>query len=376
MLEVTDMGFLKKNLLSVIEWKDNSQNTLVYRYAVPDRYEIMKGSKLIVSESQAAIFVSEGQIADIFTAGTYTLDTKNLPVLSKIAAWKYGFDMPYKGDIYYVNLKQYTNIKWGTTNPIMMRDSDFGLIRLRGFGNFSFRVALPAVFMRELFGTVKLFTTEDIENYLKNIVLSTLTDLLGECKIPALDLASQYLELGDTARDLAKAKFTELGLECTNVFIQNLSLPPEVEKALDERTTLGVLGDKMGQYAQYHAANAMRDAAKQPGGMAGGGIGMGAGMAMGGMMAKSFADATDDAQTEKCSKCGAQVEKGLKFCPECGTATGSGSKISCPECGVQVKASAKFCPECGSAMSYNCTKCGAILKGKQKFCPECGEKIK
>jgi len=369
------MGFLRKNLLSVIEWKDDSKNTLVYRYVVADRYEIMKGSKLVVNESQAAIFVCEGQIADIFTAGTYTLEAKNLPIITKILSWKYGFDSPYKGDIYFVNLRQYTNIKWGTTNPIMMRDSDFGLIRLRGFGNFAFRVILPAVFMRELFGTVKLFKTEDIENYIKNIVLSTLTDLLGECKIPALDLASQYLELGDTTRDLIKPKFAELGLECTNVFIQNLSLPPEVEKALDERTTLGVLGDKMGQYAQYQAANAMRDAAKQPGGMAGGGIGMGAGMAMGGMMAKSFADAGTQAETEKCPKCGVAVEKGLKFCPECGTAMGGSSKIACPECGAQVKASAKFCPDCGSPMSYNCTKCGAVLKGKQKFCPECGAKI-
>lgn len=370
------MGFFKKNLLSVIEWNDNTTNTLVYRYIVPNRYAIMKGSKLIVRESQAAIFVSQGQIADIFTAGAYTLDAKNLPVLSKIRAWKYAFDTPFKDDIYFVNLKQFTNIKWGTTNPIMLRDSDFGLIRLRGFGNFSFRVIYPAIFMRELFGTVKLFKTEEIENYLKNIVLTTLTDLIGECKIPALDLASQYLELGDTTRDLLKKKFEEIGLECTNVFIQNLSLPPEVEKALDERTTMGVLGDKMGQYTQYQAAKAMRDAAKQPGGLAGGGMGVGAGMAMGGMMAKSFADAANQPEMTKCSKCGANVEKGLKFCPECGGAVAGGSKIECPECGVAVKSSAKFCTDCGAAMSYNCLKCGAILKGKKKFCPECGTKQK
>jgi membrane protease subunit (stomatin/prohibitin family) len=369
------MGFLKKNLLSVIEWTDDTTNTLVYRYAVPDRYAIMKGSKLVVRESQAAIFVAGGQIADIFTAGTYTLDAKNLPIITKILSWKYAFETPYKDDIYFVNLRQFTNIKWGTTNPIMLRDSDFGLIRLRGFGNFSFRVTLPKVFMRELFGTIKLFKTEDIENYLKNIVLTTLTDLIGECKIPALDLASQYLELGDTARDLAKPKFAELGLECTNVFIQNLSLPPEVEKALDERTTLGVLGDKMGQYAQYQAANAMRDAAKQPGGLAGSGMGIGAGMAMGGMMAKSFAGATADVEGEKCPKCGSVVGKGLRFCAECGTEVGGGDKIGCPKCGASVKKSAKFCPECGSPMSYNCTKCGVVLKGKLKFCPECGAKI-
>lgn len=370
------MGFIKKNLLSVIEWNDDSTNTLVYRYIVPDRYAIMKGSKIVVRESQAAIFVSQGQIADIFTAGAYTLDAKNLPIISKIMAWKYAFETPYKDDIFFVNLKQFTNIKWGTTNPIMMRDSDFGLIRLRGFGNFSFRVSLPAVFMRELFGTVKLFKTDEIENYLKNIVLATMTDLIGECKIPALDLASQYLELGDTTRDLAKKKFEELGLECTNVFIQNLSLPPEVEKALDERTTLGVLGDKMNQYAQYQAANAMRDAAKQPGGLAGGAMGVGAGMAMGGMMAKSFAGAAAATETVKCGKCGAEVEKGLKFCSECGGELDGGEKISCPECGASVKKSAKFCTECGAPMSFNCVKCGAVLKGKKKFCPECGEKQK
>lgn len=375
------MGIIKKNLLKVIEWTDSSLGTMVYKFDYKkDRYEIMKGSKLVVNESQAAIFVQEGQIADVFTAGTYTLDTHNLPILTKIASWKYGFDSPYKGDIYYVSLKQFTDVKWGTTNPIMMRDKDFGVIRLRGFGAFSFRVTDPSTFMREYFGTLHLMQVGQIQEYLKKIILSTLSDLLGECQIPALDLAGEYNELGETTKSHAQTKFNALGLSVTSVLIENLSLPPEVEKSLDTRTTLGVLGDSMDKYSQYQAATALREAANNPsGGFAGAGVGIGAGMALGGVFAKSLADSGAPSTTVKCTTCGKEMAKGLKFCPECGSKAASApvanDTIKCNACGAMVKSTAKFCPECGEGMSYNCIKCGAVLKGKQKFCPECGTKI-
>lgn len=374
---------LKQQLLKVIEWKDDSRNTLVYRFPVSDRYAIMKGSKLIVNESQAAVFVTGGQIADVFEPGTYTLDTNNLPILTKLLAWKYAFETPHKVDVYFVNTKQFTNIKWGTTNPIMMRDKDFGLIRLRGYGNFSFRVCYPAIFMRELFGTVKTFTTEDIENYLKSMILSTLTDILGESKIAALDLAAKYLELGEMAKSESTGRFKQLGLEVTSVVIQNLSLPPEVEKAMDERTTLGVLGGKLNEYQQYHSTQALRDAAKNPGGgIAGAGINLSAGMALGGMMANTFAGAMQGKPVEtksdrvNCPNCGSEVDAKAKFCSECGQKiVVDEKKISCPKCGAEVKATAKFCPECGQKLAQKCPGCGVEIKGNLKFCPECGIKL-
>lgn len=374
------MGFIKKNLLKVISWTESDADTIVYKFPVPDRYEIMKGSQLVVRESQAAIFLTEGQIADVFTAGTWELTPDNTPVLSKLGAWKYGFDMPVKSDVYYVSLKQFIGMKWGTANPIMMRDKDFGMIRVMGHGEYSFHVCDPALFMRECFGTIHSVKTDDIADYLRSLVLAEITDLLGECQIPALDLAANYLELGDTARDHACARFGKLGLAVDQIVIRNFKLPEAVEKAMDKRTTLGVFDGKMAEYAQYESVQAMRDSARNPGagGMfaaAGMGIGLGA------RMAGQFADNLDaagknTASTVKCSKCGAAVRSDAKFCPECGTPNVGEGKTTCPKCKAAVSAGAKFCPECGASLKNSCPKCGAAVKASAKFCPECGSKIK
>lgn len=376
------MGFIKKNLLKVIEWTDNTTTTMVYKFPVPDRYEIMKGSKLVVRESQAAVFVTEGQIADVFTAGTWTLDTNNIPIISKILAWKYAWETPIKSDVYYVNLKQFIGMKWGTTNPIMMRDKDFGMIRVMGHGEYSFHVSDPAKFMRECFGTVHSFSTDKVQEYLKTIVLAEMSDLMGECQIPALDLAANYLELGDTARNNASARFKTLGLDVDQILIRNLKLPEAVEKAMDQRTTLGVFSGKMSEYAQYESVQAMRDAAKNPGagGMfASAGIGLGMGAQMGGQFANNMNAAMNnqgDAQKVKCSKCGADMKADAKFCPQCGEKNLGAGNIPCPKCGAAVSANAKFCPECGASMQAACPKCNAAIKPGVKFCPECGAKIK
>ena len=374
------MGFIKKNLLKVIDWTESDSSTIVYKFPVPDRYEIMKGSQLVVRESQAAIFMTEGQIADVFTAGTWEISPNNTPVLSKLGAWKYGFDMPVKSDIYYVSLKQFIGMKWGTANPIMMRDKDFGMIRVMGHGEYSFHVCDPALFMRECFGTIHSVRTDDISDYLRSLVIAELTDLLGECQIPALDLAANYLELGDTARDHACARFGKLGLAVDQIVIRNFKLPEAVEKAMDKRTTLGVFDGKMAEYAQYESVQAMRDSARNPGagGMfaaAGMGIGLGA------RMAGQFADNLDaagknTASTVKCAKCGAQMRSDAKFCPECGAANVGEGKTTCPKCKAAVSAGAKFCPECGASLKNSCPKCGAAVKASAKFCPECGAKIK
>lgn len=374
------MGFIKKNLLEVIEWTDVSSNVMVHKFQVKDRYEIMQGSKLVVRESQAAIFVNEGQIADVFTAGTWALDAKNLPILSKLASWKFGYKMPIKSDVYFVNLKQFVGMKWGTSNPIMMRDKDFGMIRLMGHGEYSFHVCNPSQFMKECFGSIHSFTTDKISEYLKSIVLMELTDLMGECEIPALELAANYRELGDAARDKACEKFGKIGLAVDEIIIKNLKLPEAVEKAMDKRTTLGVFNGKMDEYAQFESVGAMRDAAKNPG--AGGsfaamGIGLGAGSRLAGTFVDGMAGTTAETKkTVTCAKCGAEMSAKAKFCPDCGEKNvGIGYKV-CEKCGASVAAKAKFCPECGEPMSVTCPNCGKVCSVGVKFCPECGKKIK
>lgn len=370
---------IKKQMLKVVEWTDNTSDTIVYKFPLNDRYALMKGSQLVVRESQEAIFVSEGKIADVFPAGRYELDTKNLPVLTKLLSWKYAFETPFTGDIYYVNTKQFTGLKWGTQNPVMMRDKDFGMIRLRGYGVYSFRVKEPETLMREVFGTMHSYNTQDIHEYLKKIIVSSLTDAIAESKIPALDLAMSYDEIGSFTQKKLGEKFSEYGLELTSLVIENLSLPEEVEKAMDTRTSMGVMGDKMGTFTQYQTAKAIGDAARNPSGGAGAGMGIGAGFGFGGLMAKTISDSVNGAQdtkeeSVKCSKCGASVKAGAKFCPECGQKMNA--TIKCSKCGAEIKANAKFCQECGQ--SVNATKkceCGAELGANAKFCPECGKPV-
>lgn len=372
------MGFIKKNLLKVIEWDGGIANVIVHKFEYNDRYAIMKGSELIVRPSQAAIFVYRGSICDVFTEGNWKLDEGSTPILTQIANWKYAFENPKEIDVFFVNLKRFTNMKWGTPNPVMMRDADFGMIRVSGHGEYSFHVMNPELFMREIFGTLHSFRTEDIQEHLKSLVLAQIIDMLGECQIPALELAANYLELGDSACKLVSPRFKSIGLEIDSIIIRNLKLPEAVEQAMDKRTTLGVFDGKINEYAQYESIGAMRDAAKNPGGggmFAAAGIGLGVGTRMG----AQFADNLDSATEKKiaCPKCGAQIKANSKFCPECGqpVSVKAEPKVKCPKCGTELSASAKFCANCGNAMIVKCPKCNATVKGSAKFCPECGAKI-
>ncbi len=372
---------IKKQMLKVVEWTDNSTDVIVYKFPLSDRYALMKGSQLVVRESQEAIFVNEGKIADVFPAGRYELDTKNLPVLTKLLSWKYAFETPFTGDIYFVNTKQFTGLKWGTQNPVMMRDKDFGMIRLRGYGVYAFRVVEPETFMREVFGTMRSYSTLDIQDYLKKIIVSSLTDAIAESQIPALDLARSYDEIGEFTQKKLGEKFSEYGLKLTNLVVENLSLPEEVEKSMDTRTSMGVMGDKMGTFTQYQTAKAIGDAARNPSGGAGAGMGIGAGFGFGGMMAKTISDSMNTVSDKKqeeltvtCTKCGAEVKKNAKFCPECGQKMVSGK--TCTKCGALLKSNAKFCSECGAPCDTKKTcECGATLDTNAKFCPECGKPI-
>lgn len=351
--------FVKSQLLKNIDWLDNTNNTMVYKYPMEGR-EIMIGSKLTVRESQVAIFMVKGKIADVFEPGIHTLIVDNLPILSALLAWPRGFKQPFTADVFYINTKQFTNEKWGTTNPITMRDKDFGSIRLRGYGSFAFRVKEPTTFLKELFGTNSSFTTESVSSYLKSILVSSISDTIAESKISALDLACNLMEFSKMAKEKTQEHFENLGLALTNLVVENISFPEAVEKAIDTRSSMGVLRNDMDTYVKYKSAEAIGEAAKNPG-MAGMGTQLGAGMAIGEMVKNSLNSATKPSKEEKPA---AEKETGFKFCSECG---------------AKNPANAKFCVECGTKMNVDksvCPGCGEKVSEKAKFCSKCGTKLK
>lgn len=274
-------------LLDVIEWLDDTNNTLVYRFPVFNQ-AITDNSKLVVREGQAAVFVAEGQLSDVFGPGTYTLDTRNTPVVAFFKSIAYGLNYPYKGDIYFVSTRQFTDNKWGTANPFMLRDAEFGPVRIRAFGIYSFRITDPGQFLRQVVGTDGLFTTDEISGQLKRKLVSGVADTIGSSKLAVLDVASNYMSLGDTLRDRINPTFKDsYGITLTDVTIENVSLPEEVEKALDQRTKMGVLGN-LDAYAKMNAAEAIKTAAANPG-MGGMAMNAGVGLGMGQMMGQQFA---------------------------------------------------------------------------------------
>lgn len=356
------MGLLNNLFRLNIAWSDDSRNQMVYKYPFKDGgREVNDKSSLTVSESQVAIFVHKGQIADVFGPGMYDLKTDIIPILTKLASWQYAFQTRITLDVYFINTKQFTNIKWGTQNPFMMRDPVFGAIRVMGYGAFSFKVNDAVVFMRELFGTNSTFSTEDIQEHLKSIIVSGLTDAVGESKISAIDLAGNTEEFQTIVRSKIQEDFKNVGLELTKLIIENMSVPKEVEKAIDERSRYGILGDATDTMMKVSAAEAMRESAKNPGmggAFVGTGVGMAAGMGMGGLMSDALKSSADT------------TVGGL-------SAGKKGGKIACSACGKEIDADAKFCSYCGHKTESKkfCSACGKPLSADAKFCAECGKKV-
>ena len=262
--------------VDIIEWTDSSVDTMVYRF---QRYgnEIKFGAKLTVRESQVAVFVSEGEIADILGPGLYELETKNLPILSTLQHWYHGFESPFKAEVYFFNTRQFVDLKWGTKNPIMMRDKEFSMVRLRTFGTYNIRIEDPAKFIREIVGTDGHFTVDEISSQLRNLIVTRYTDILGSSDIPVLDLAGNQGQLGELLTQRIAPEFKDYGLELMQILVENISLPPAVEEALDKRTSMGMIGD-LNKYIQFGAAESMQ--LGNNGGGAGSAIEMGLGFAM------------------------------------------------------------------------------------------------
>lgn len=279
---------LKGELIDIVEAPETARDLLVYRFERMDN-EIKNGAQLIVREGQAAVFVDQGKIADVFGPGRVQLTTANVPILATLKGWKYGFESPFKCEVYFVTTRQFTDLKWGTMNPVMLRDAEFGPIRLRAFGNYAMKCVDPGKLIQEISGATGAFTADGITDQIRNMIVSRFTEVLGESKIPALDLAANYSELGGFVLGHIKPDLAKLGLDLTQLLVENVSLPPEVEQALDKRTSMGVIGN-LNAYTQFQAAEALRDAAKNPG-AAGQMMGVVLGQGLGGAVAGNMQQA-------------------------------------------------------------------------------------
>ena len=332
------MGILKN-----IEWASNDQTSIVYKYPIGGRDQVNKGSALTVRESQVAVFIYKGKLADVFLPGFYKLETDNMPILTKLMSWKYGFETPFKSDIYYVSTKQFTDQKWGTSNPIIVRDEEYGAVRIRAFGTYSFKVDDAYVFMQNISGTCSSYSTSEISNYLKSMVLAGITDALGESKLSILDLAANTQEMGEMVEQKLAKDFKEIGLQLTKFNFENFSLPEALEKALDENVSLSMYRKNMDVYQAKGQTDALKSAA-QNNGTIGGFVGAGMGMGLGSQFGQQFGKQATAKTT--CPVCGAQVDSTSKFCPNCGAKM----KPVCPNCKKELPAGTKFCPDCGTKL--------------------------
>jgi membrane protease subunit (stomatin/prohibitin family) len=331
-------SFLSKQFIDVIQWTESEDGVLAYRYPMQDM-EIQNGGKLTVRESQMAAFVNEGRIADIFGPGLYTLNTHNLPLLTDLMNWDKQFESPFKSDVYFFSTRLQVNQHWGTPNPVTIRDKEFGAIRLRGFGIYSYRISDPRVFYTKVSGTRDIYRVGDVEGQLRNTIIGRMSDTFAESSVPFLDMAANQIELGQKIAEFLKPVFTDLGLALDTFVVENLSLPDELQKRLDERIGMNMVGD-MGRYTQFQVAQSMPIAAgNEGGGAAGIGVGLGAGLTMAQSMMNSMkpapggapgapaattpatgASAGADATSKFCINCGKPMARVAKFCPECGSA--------------------------------------------------------
>ena len=334
--------FLSKQFIDVIHWTEEGEDILAWRYPMQDM-EIQNGAKLTVRESQAAAFVNEGRVADVFAPGLFTLSTQTLPLLTNLLNWDKKFESPFKSDVYFFSTRIKTNQRWGTATPITIRDKEFGAVRLRGYGIYSWHIANPKAFHSKISGTRDTYRVADIEGQLRNTIIGRMTDTFGESGLPFLDMAANQLDLGNKVAEGLKPVFAELGLELDTFVVENLSLPEELQKMLDMRVGMNMIGD-MNRYTQYQVANSMPIAAANEGGIAGIGAGLSAGMVMGQQMMNAMRPQGPAPETPPPAAPPVVPAGGSGGGPTAGTET-----KFCVECGKSIPKRAKFCPECGGA---------------------------
>jgi membrane protease subunit (stomatin/prohibitin family) len=336
--------FIKKQFIDVIQWVEPEDGILAWRFPMQDM-EIQNGAKLTVRESQMAAFVNEGRMADVLGPGLYTLNTNTLPLLTNLMNWDKLFQSPFKSDVYFFSTRVQTNQRWGTAQPITIRDKEFGAVRMRAYGIYSWRVFDPRTFHTKISGTRDLYRVAEIEGQLRNTIVGRMSDTFAESQVPFLDMAANQIELGQKIAEHMRPSFAELGLALDSFVVENLSLPEELQKRLDERIGMNMLGD-MGRYTQFQVAQSMPIAAANEGGLAGAGAGIGAGFVMAQQMANAMRpDAPGGAPPAPATPApiiSPPAEGGAPVPP-------AGEVKFCVECGKSIPKRAKFCPECGAA---------------------------
>lgn len=338
-------------IFDVVEFFDETGRQMVHRVPEHGSGDFRLGSQLIVRESQAAVFFRDGKALDTFGAGRHTLSTANIPLLTRLIGLPFSGETPFKAEVYFVNLREFLEQKWGTPEAIALRDADLGMVRLRAFGTYSMQVSEPQLFVNKIVGTQGLYETSQIQGFLRGIIIAKLTDLLGELKKSLFDLPSMYDEIGAGAKAKVQDDFNALGMALKTLYVNSISPTEDTAKAIDERAAMGAIGN-MQAYLQFKAARAMTEAAGAPGGVAGAGVGLGAGVGMGAAVAQMMTQAMQpgaQAETMICPSCSAQIPAGSKFCPQCGAKIG-GAMI-CPNCKADVPEGSKFCPNCGTKIA-------------------------
>jgi len=353
-------------IIDVIELPNERSDEIVRRVPEIGAGEFRLGSQLIVRESQRAVFFRDGKALDVFGPGRHTLSTDNIPLLTGLLGLPFGGRSPFTAEVYFVSMREFTDLKWGTPQPLVYRDKEFGMIRLRAYGTYAMRIADPQLFVTTIVGTRGAYGTGAIEEYLRSIILNEFNDLLGGLQTSILDIQGMTSEIATATRNALSDDFSRLGLELRGFQISAITPPEEVQQRIDERSGMAAIGD-MSTYVQFKTAQALGDVAQGGGGggAAEAGVGVGAGLGMGTVMAQTMRDAfaqqpaggqgqaaaAATQATHPCPNCQAAVPNGARFCPNCGTAQQTAAAtVACPNCGTQNPANAKFCTECGTAL--------------------------
>jgi membrane protease subunit (stomatin/prohibitin family) len=374
------MGSDNLVFLEVIEWFDETGQELVHRIPEKGSGEIKYGAQLTVRESQAAVFFYQGRAIEAFGPGRHTLKTANIPILTKLISIPWGMTSPLRAEVYLLNMKIFTDLKWGTRDPVAFRDSELGLIRLRAHGVFNIQVVQPILFINSLVGTRGMFTTEEIAGYLNTVIVSRFNDFMGDTLETLLELPSRYDEFSGGLSKRLEADLSRFGLALTHLYINSITPPPEVQQAIDDRSRMGVFQD-MDRLMKMKAAMAM-EKASEGGGEGGSAMGTSLGLMMPAMFAQYFAGATPSAPAAgptvtACEECGGQIPINSRFCPLCGHQQLVFQR--CESCGKNLAPNAKFCSRCGMAVTdtisaWICEECGSENMPEARFCNQCGKK--
>ena len=365
--------------IEVIEWLDPTGEDMIHRIPQEGSADFKLGAQLIIRDSQMAIFFKNGHAADSFTTGRHTLSTLNIPILTRLLAFPLGFNSPFRSEVYFVNLKVFTNLKWGTRHPVTFKDSKLGLIRLRGHGAFTIKIVEPALFLNSIVGRQSRYSTMEIQDYLRDVIVARLNDLLGESLDSILDLPAIYTELAEQFKQIVHIEFEKYGLELVDFFISSITPPEEVNKMIDQRSGLEAVGD-LDKFLKFEMAKGLGATGGPAATGAGMGMAAGVGVMLPGMMSKVFSPEQSELRREAlptitCPKCHTDTPEQSRFCYRCGHSMVALN--NCPSCKQQLPTEAQFCFHCGFKLDSKppCPHCSAELIPGSKFCGNCGKTV-